>query len=287
MNASQHSDHNLPSPLIVRRSNVVLAATHHDPEGRLYQQTARALPALVAIFDGLAIYATSTTQARSLTLLTEHGALMRREPPGQPSGLLTLGRGRRAALALGLELGAPTILFCDFDRVLHWAERYPAELADVAAHTAGHDLTVLGRTPRAFESHPRIQRDTEGIVNQVYATISGCDWDVTAAARRLTRRGAEAILHGCLDETIGTDVSWPLFAARAGLSLGYVATEGLEFETADRHADEITTAGGLERWMAQLDADPRRWAERLEIARIEVEAALPYLDGQPVMDDNP
>ena len=270
---------------MVHRSNVVLAATHHDPEGRLYEQTARALPALVAMFGGLAIYATHATQARSLALLTEHGALVRREPPGQPSGLLTLGRGRRAALALGLELGAPTILFCDFDRALHWAERYPAELADVAAHDAAHDLTVLGRTQRAFESHPRIQRDTEAIVNQVYATIGGRDWDVTAAARRLTRRGAEAILRGCLDETIGTDVSWLLFAAHAGLSLGYIATEGLEFETADRHADEIAAAGGLERWMAQLDADPRRWAERLEIARIEVEAALPYLDQRSLTND--
>src|SRR5262245_31980106 len=216
MNISQHSDHNLLSSHIVHRSHVVLASTHHDTDDRLYQHAARALPVLGAMFGGLAIYATPATQARSLALLTEHGALVRREPPGQPSGLLTLGRGRRAALALGLDLGAPTIEFCDFDRALHWAEHYPAELADVAAHTAGHDLTVLGRTPRRFASHPRIQRDTEAVVNRVYATISGRGWDVTAAARRVTRRGAEAILRGCLDETIGTDVSWPLFAARAG-----------------------------------------------------------------------
>jgi hypothetical protein len=266
--------------------NIVLAATHHDPEGRLYEQSVRVLPALTNIFDGLAIYTTPATQERSLALLAEHGALVGREPSGQPSGLQTLGRGRRGALALGLELGGPAILFCDFDRALHWAECYPAELADVVARAAAHDLTVLGRTSRAFESHPRTQRDTEAIVNQVYATISGRDWDVTAAARGLTRRAAEAILDGCLDETIGTDVSWPLFAARAGLSLGYVVTEGLEFETADRHAVEIAAAGGLERWMAQLDANPRRWVERLEIARIEVEAALPYLDKRRLTTDD-
>jgi len=265
--------------------NVVLAATHHDPAGRLYEQSARALPVLTGIFGGLTIYATPETQQRSLALLADYGALIGREPPGQPSGLQTLGRGRRGALALGLELGAPAILFCDFDRALHWAECYPAELSQVARCAAAYDLTVLGRTRRAFESHPRIQRDTEAIVNQVFATVSGRDWDVTAAARALTRRAAEAILRGCPDETIGTDVAWPLFAARAGLTLDYIATEGLEFETADRHAGEIAAAGGLERWMAQLDTDPRRWVERLEIARIEVAAALPYLDGQSAIDD--
>jgi hypothetical protein len=277
MNRPQPSDQ-------IHRSNVVLASTHHDPEGRLYEQSARVLPTLADIFAGLAIYMTSATQERSLALLVEHGALVGREPPGQPTGLQTLGRGRRGALALGLELGAPAILFCDFDRALHWAEYYPAELAHVAAQAHTHDLTILGRTQRAFESHPRIQRDTEAIVNQVFATVSGREWDVTAAARVLTRRAAEVILQGCPDETVGTDVSWPLFTARAGLTLGYIATEGLEFETADRHADEVAAAGGLARWIAQIDADPQRWIERLEIAKIEVEAALPYLDKRATND---
>jgi hypothetical protein len=278
MNTPQQPDQNRRSSYIAHRSSVVLTATHHDPEGRLYEQTARVLPALAQMFDGLAIYATPATQERSLALLAEYGTLIGREPPGQPPGLQTLGRARRGALALALELGAPAIVFCDFDRALHWAECYPAELANVAARAAAHDFTVLGRTLRAFETHPRIQRDTEAIVNQVYATISGRDWDVTAAARALTRRAAEAILLSCPEESVGTDVAWPLFAAHAGLTLGYRATEGLEFETADRHADEVAAAGGLERWIAQLDADPRRWIERLEIARIEVAAALPYLE---------
>jgi hypothetical protein len=266
--------------------NVALAATHHDPEGRLYEQTARVLPQLARLFDGMAIYATDATQQRSLALLADSGALVRREPPGFTNGLHSLGRPRRGAVELALDLAAATILFCDFDRALHWAERYPAELARVVARAAEHDFTVLGRTRRAFESHPRIQRDTEAIVNHVYATVSGRAWDVTAAARALSRRAAAALLAGCPDESVGTDVSWPLFVDRAGgFTLGYLATEGLEFETADRHAEEVAAAGGLDRWVAQIDADPRKWAQRLELARIEVEAALPYFDGRPTTDD--
>jgi hypothetical protein len=259
--------------------NVVLAATHHDPDGRLYEQTARVLPALAKIFDGVAIQATNTTRERSLDLLTGAGALVRCEPSDRFAGLLRLGRARRAALELALEWDPAAILFCDFDRALHWAERYPKELALVGVSAAAHDFTLLGRTARAFDSHPRMQRDTEAIVNHVYAEVSGYAWDVTAAARMLSRRAAVAIVGGCPEESVGTDVAWPLFIGRAGgFTLGYLAAEGLEFETADRYADEIAAAGGLARWIARLDADPREWAQRLELARLEVEAALPYSD---------
>ncbi|HWQ14639.1 MAG TPA: hypothetical protein VNL77_17715 [Roseiflexaceae bacterium] len=252
---------------------LTLASTHHDPPGRLIPQLRRVLPELVGHFGAIAVRATQGTLPEAVALLEAAGALVRRGPT---DSALLLGRARRDALALALETGADALLFCDFDRILHWAEQYPAELAGVIQDIPRRDVTVLGRTRRAFDTHPRVQRDTEAIVNAVYADVSGHPWDVTAAARGLSRRAAAAILGGCPEETIGTDVAWPLFAQRAGLTLGYIQTEGLEFETADRFADEIAAAGGLERWMAHLDADPRRWAARLEFARVEVEAALPY-----------
>ena len=258
---------------------VVLAATHHDPDGRLYDQAARVLPWLVARFGGLAIEATKATRARSLQLLIAAGARVRQETGDTLTGLLHLGRSRRAAVELALEHDAAYVLFCDFDRALHWAERYPDELERVIGRVAELDFTILGRTERAFASHPRIQRDTEAIVNQVYTRISGCQWDVTAAARGLSRAAAEAMVEGGREESIGTDVAWPLFLQRAGgFTLGYLATEGLEFETADRYGDEVAAAGGLEQWIARLDADPRRWAQRLDLARIEVEAMVAYLE---------
>jgi hypothetical protein len=74
-------------------------------------------------------------------------------------------------------------------------------------------------------------------------------------------------------------VAWPLFLQRrGGFTIGYCATEGLEFETADRYADQVAAAGGLAAWMAQLDADPQRWVERLDVARVEVAAAAPYVE---------
>src|SRR5689334_15327275 len=101
--------------------SVVLASTQHDPEGRLYAQAQRTLPALARLFCGMAFQVTDTTQERSLALLTDAGALVQREPAArQGDGLHTIGRARRAALDLALRLDAPHILFGDFDRIMHW-----------------------------------------------------------------------------------------------------------------------------------------------------------------------
>lgn len=260
---------------------VVLAATLHDPGDRMYGQMGRVLPALAHIFAGLAIDASSAVSPRALALLRGAGARVQQRAHDQPEGLAVLGGPRRAVLELALRAGAPCIMYCDFDRALHWAERYPEELAQVVASLPERDCTVLGRTPRAFATHPRVQRDTEAIINHVFAEVSGQPWsDVTAAARGLSACAARAILAGCPDRAISTDVSWPLFLQRAGeFSLGYRATDGLEFETADRFGDEVTAAGGLERWLARIDADPRQWEFRLELARVEVAAAAPYAHG--------
>jgi hypothetical protein len=256
--------------------NVALTTVYHDPQGRLYDQIVRVLPRLIDLSGGLAVQASADAYPRSLEHLANAGVLVGQEPVREPpSGI---GLVRRNSIDLALKLDCPFILYCDTDRALHWAEHYPQELVEVARRICDHDFTVLGRTPRAFDTHPRIQRDTERIINHVFEIISGHAWDVGAGARGLSQRAAEAILAKCPDEEISTDVSWPLFLQRSGdFSQGYLETEGLEFETADRYGDEVARAGGLARWLDQLDADPQRWAQRLDLARIEVEAMIPYV----------
>jgi hypothetical protein len=258
---------------------VALATTYHDPEGRLYQQVRRTLPVLSKIFGGLAIRASYSAHQSSLALFTKAGAVVEQGSPDQAVERFKLGQARRDAIALALKLDCRFILHCDCDRVMHWADRYPEELAQVATRVTEYDFTVLGRTPRAFDSHPHIQRDTEAIVNHVFTAVSGHAWDVTTAARGLSRRAVEAILAGCPDVEVSTDVSWTLFVQQIGsFALGYLETEGMEFETADRYEDQIAEAGSLTEWMARLDADPRQWAHRLDMARVEIEGMLPYLN---------
>lgn len=254
---------------------ITLACTHHDPEGRLCNQLEQVAPTLRRIFSGVVVRVTDATPDDALTPLVQVGATIHRAPS---CGHLRLGKARREALRLGVEAGAHHVLFCDLDRALHWAEYHPAELMSVAELIPAYDFLILGRTQRAFDSHPRAQRDTEAIVNRVFAQVSGQGWDVTAAARGVSHRAATAILAGCPDETIGTDVSWPLFLQRIGrYAIGALETEGLEYETADRFPAEVAAAGGVDAWKARIDANPREWALRLEIARIEVEAVVAHV----------
>jgi hypothetical protein len=259
-----------------RCMSCALAVTYHDPRGQLYDHLTQALPLLGGIFGHLVVQASAAAPEPSLDLLRAAGAHVHRRPP-EEDGAVELGWVRRAAVGHALELAAPTILYCDCDRILHWVTHYPDELRRVALQVAAHDCTVLGRTQRAFDSHPRVQRDTEAIVNHVFGLVSGAAWDVTAAARGLSSRAARAIVEGCDDHGISVDVSWPLFLQRAGtFTLAYIATDGLAYETADRYHADVTAAGGRDRWIARLDADPRQWADRLNLAHREVEAMLPY-----------
>ena len=256
-------------------TDVALALIQHDPNGALFDQTARILPRLQQAFADIAVFANAATAPRSIDYLHQRSVRVMAE--ATQVGLNHLGWFRRSAVQLALRGPCPFILYCDFDRVLHWMEFHPRELNNVAQSLTQYDFTVLGRTVRAFASHPRLQRDTEAIINHVFERVSGWPWDTGAGARGLSRRAAEAIVTDCLDDQISNDVTWPLsLRQRGGFTLGYIETEGLEFETPDRFPAEVARAGGVEKWSEQLDDDPQHWATRLELARIEVAALIPF-----------
>jgi hypothetical protein len=265
--------------------STALALTYHDPEGLLAAQLERTLPTLQQLFPLLAVNASYAAHPSALARLREAGAHLRQNTQQEDQGPPKIGRSRRRVVALAVEQGAEHVLYCDADRALHWAEFYPDELRQAAQELQGYDLTVLGRTPRAFASHPRFQVDTERIINHIFGLAYGLEWDVTAGARGLSARAARAISAGSQVDGLSTDVAWPLFlASLTGYSLGYLEAEGLEYETADRYPQEVAAEGGLEAWRDQLDSDPQRWVLRLALALEEAQAVLPYLpvpQGQP------
>jgi hypothetical protein len=259
---------------------IALTATHHDPQGLLAEQTTRVLPLLRELYGHITVVLTSSTSPHIQSLLRAAQISLSHGETALPETLAYLGWRRRKALELALG-HAPTathLHLCDFDRILHWATYYPDELRALLDTISHSDFTVLGRTARAFASHPRVQRDTEAIINHAFSLASGLSWDVTAASRGLSRRAAERIVAGCQDDTIGNDCSWPLFLQQQGdLKLQYVQTEGLEFETLDRCSpEELEALGGPTGWLERMDHDPAHWRQRLEIAHIEVASIVAY-----------
>ncbi len=249
---------------------VALAATLHDPDGSFLSLLRPALPDLARRYAGMAILATDETDGEVRDLLAGAGA----EVVVSPADYRLVGRRRLAAVERAAAL-APAIHLCDFDRLLHWWHHYPDELADVIAHVARVDLLILGRTARAWATHPANQVETEQLANRAVSLVYGEEVDVCAGSRGLSRRAVAYLSAHSREQGVGTDAEWPLLLRRDG---GFVCerreTEGLEFETADRHQQEVARAGGLAAWNALLDRDPARWTFRAHVAADIVDAAV-------------
>jgi hypothetical protein len=260
------------------RPSIALSATVHQPDERLAEIIQAQLPTLVDRYEALVVRCSPKTHPAILDLLRCHGVTVH-VGEDKVESIHNIGGVRKEALRAGLQAGTTHLQLCDFDRLIHWSATYPQELENVIADIANHDLLVLGRTERAWATHPPYQAETEPLFNQVFALVTGLPWDVGAGSRGVSRRAAETLLHYSREQSVGTDAEWPLLLLnRDGFRVGYRACEGLEFETADRFGPEIQAAGSYEAWEAQMSADPHRWVFRIELALLIAEAALRYGD---------
>ncbi|MEZ4677560.1 MAG: hypothetical protein R2932_25425 [Caldilineaceae bacterium] len=114
--------------------SLALATTYHDPRGVLYPQLANYLPWFQEIFAGIAVNVSPELHGPTCQLLAEAGVnLVEQSRTVRTDGVPELGQVRRAVVAQALQLDTPFLIYCDGDRLLHWAERYPEELVRVLA----------------------------------------------------------------------------------------------------------------------------------------------------------
>lgn len=250
-----------------------LAGTLHDPRGDLLPALRERAP-LLRGYTGVYLATTAATDPRLPAFLAERGAVV---VPGDAR----IGVARRTALAAavaGDDGGAGDVLACDFDRWLHWAGRFPEELAGLPVRLARRRPALwyacLGRTARAFATHPPVQRVAERATNRALSLAVGRRLDATAGAAWLAREGAAAVLRGSVAKTAATDLEWPALIHRADpRRLVGLATEGLEFETAAFWPEaEVAAAGGRDAWVRDRYERPEVWLARLRLATDSVAA---------------
>jgi hypothetical protein len=246
----------------------VLVTTLHDSQGVFLPLMDRELAAIttaLATYPLVVIATSPATDARLTTRLAQIGSHI--VPGGQA------GEGRRAALtAAGGDQSA--YFSCDFDRWLHWVRFWPQELAALPARVARLGskrispwYVCLGRTARAFATHPVAQRLPEMATNRALSAAAGRPLDAAAGAAWLTPEAAKIILAGSREPTAATDLEWPALILRQDPSnLRGLRCEGLEWETPDFHAAEIISAGGLAAWTRATFDTPAMWAARLRLA---------------------
>ncbi|TNF87076.1 MAG: hypothetical protein EP301_07420 [Gammaproteobacteria bacterium] len=244
---------------------IALATALCDPDAELLPKARALWPSLQTIFAAQAIHVTSNTHRDWLDFLTEQEVPIRQSAPAWDH----IGLHRRRSLEIALaHFDVHRLIYLDPDHVLRWLERNPEELGGVVTSVGAWDCLVMGRSPSAFAAAPQRLRDTEVVVNRIYALMTGRTWDLMMAARGFTRAAAQLITDSCTEDTIGNDVAWPLLIEQAGMSLGYLEADGLTYETNKVYANDLEDAE---------DADPEAWMLRVHAAHQQIDAMRPFL----------
>lgn len=170
--------------------------------------------------------------------------------------------------------GPEKIFSCDFDRILHWINTYPQELIKITKTSDRSDFLLIGRTARAFKTHPKTQIETESIADQLSSKLLGFRQtrDIISACWRLTPTLAETLLHLPTRNRYGFYAEWPIHAWQHADNPHYIEAEGLEWETPDRYREEIEKMG-YETWLQSFQA-PREWEKRITMLRDWIDSIL-------------
>lgn len=261
-----------------RPASLALTGTVHDPAGLQLPVLASTAPQLRQYAE-VYLAVSPATDPRLTLALTGHGV---RIVPGGAE----IGTARRTALAAALAAGHDAMLAIDFDRWLHWATTHPAELARVPVRLERQRprrwYACLGRTARAFATHPEVQRLTETVTNTAVSRALGRRLDAVAGASWLSRRGADLVLAHSVEVTNATDLEWPGLIYRADPArVGQLRCEGLEFETATFHQAAIAAAGDLATWTRLTYDHPGSWRDRAQLSADSIAALARVLDQPP------
>ncbi|MHB8646619.1 MAG: hypothetical protein ACYDAR_12595 [Thermomicrobiales bacterium] len=264
-------------------SDVVLLGAVHDPEGRVAALLPDDLPLLQQHYTRIYAICGVTTPPTTIEALHRSGVTV-------ISGEDIPINARPYALGvMASHTEWEHVHLCDLDSALHWARCWPDELDRVNATVAAYDFLLLGRTARAMATLPEAQRETERLINLLFArTTGGLDgWrlvhepetlvDLCAGAWGFSRRGVAALHARARITDIGFHAEWPLIARDTpDLRCVYLPCEGLEYETADRYADQIAAAGGIKAWHDRQNADILHWQKRIEYITQIADAIAAY-----------
>jgi hypothetical protein len=217
---------------------LTFASTIHDPENRLGYLIEEIGEKLRGSFSSVSVAYTPKTHPKTVSLLEERGYRTLKAED-------TVVSCYQTSLSQSLEPITGDIFYCDLDRALHWIRNYPKEFDTLIEPLIHADFTLIGRTNRAFETHPETQTITEGIGNTLASKVLGFQEprDVLSTTWILTPALAKKVIKLKPMNQFGFYVEWPITLWRSARNPMYLKCEGLEWETPDRYVMEIKALG--------------------------------------------
>lgn len=205
--------------------NTAILSIVHDRRGKLTPHVSM----IESVFDALGICefyvdVTEETDAGMIARLDELSNLTVSKRQG-------LSQARRNVLRNALaESNKGHFLFVDFDRLIFWICNFLDSFKSVLLETQEHPFLIIGRSTSALWSHPKMQLRTEVICNDIFALLTGKEYDILAGARGLRRDVGAFLLENSVVQGAGVDIEWPLLILPRW-DVGYYQTNGLGFES--------------------------------------------------------
>ncbi|WP_342515707.1 hypothetical protein [Sutcliffiella sp. FSL R7-0096] len=239
----------------ITMNNLGLITITHDPNGRYINLFIKHITYITELYEE--IYLTISNQSSK-----EWEEALKVEPSLNFKTIPKKGtaHARREAVKFGLSGKCDYFHYIDLDRLLTWCDRYPEELRGIIGKIPGHPYTILGRTERAFLTHPEEWVETERITNKICSLELRKEVDITAGSSSFSRECASRITSNSKSDM--TDAEWPMIVYRIMKQpIHYIEVEGLEYWEATNSVTREVSEG-------------EEWVGRLKLALIISESAI-------------
>lgn len=250
-------------------SDFALAVTVHDPDERIYINS-KFFRAISKLYKVKVASITKRTSPKTAKLLKDFSFIVVFSPSDNE-----IGSSRKNAVKTAQEnSNLKWIHYCDLDRLLHWVKSYPQELKKIISKTPVNPYTAIGRTKKAWQTHPKVMVDAEKTENNAINNFFNLNVaDFTAGSCLISRQAAQLILKLSVEPTNATDLEWPAIIKKyMRVTPACILTKGMEFETPDYYKEEIKNSGSLETWIKFVYENPNQIEARQKLAQDSIDA---------------
>jgi hypothetical protein len=226
-------------------NEVVFISVMHDPKGLLLKNLRLGLNVLKNYYKKGYIALSESTNIGLKEELEKAGyTVFTIEKKG-------VGYARRSILRLVKNTEHTYYHYCDLDRMITWCLTEPKELEKVKECIRNFDYLIIGRTKKAFNTHPEAWIETEKITNKIFSIEFGEqeDIDVTAGSCGFNKSSLLKILKRSSAPT--TDAEWPMIIKKIEKGkVGSIKVDGLKYIRDINNSEFNKTPG--EEWLTRL-----------------------------------
>ncbi len=257
---------------------MILSSTFHDPQFRLKSLLKSVLPIIKRLFSKSIVCCTPSTVDKVSNFFREtnyDGFEVVKGP-----NMSQIDNYKKAISVTIDSIESPInekIFYIDFDRLIHWALSFPDELKNTLKNNEDVEYLHIGRTSRAFETHPLTQRETESIINELASKVLGFPEtrDLISVCYLFTEELGEKLIKMKNNTKTGFYSTWPIILWKNATKKRYIEVEGHEWETPDRFLNEITKIGYNE-WLKQYQTS-LEWQKRVRFLHDAMEEIYQFV----------